>query len=217
MRCDHPVTEGIALRQVITALELERCGLQSIDVLARDFGLKRRGIRDFLKICAVFGICRRDPNSAVEWLGLDRSGALIDQIRAETEAEGGDLRGLGRIFDYSADPSLQRISCGIVKLFFYLGTPKLDVRKAGRLFAQGKTKYKTMLRKLYTVVAGLELAGVLSRTQVVSEVQLNAPLTLVDGRSQFSVPSILNSPDDAKRQHRFEMRRREFEKMCTET
>jgi hypothetical protein len=217
MRCDHPVTEGIALRKVITALEFERCGLQSIDVLARDFGLKRRGIHDFLTICAVFGICRRDLNSGVEWLGLDRSGAVIDQIRAEVEAEGGDSDGLCRIFDYSADPSLQRISCGIVKLFFYLGTPRLDVRKAGTLFAQGKTKYKTMLRKLYTVVAGLELAGVLTRTQVVSEVQLNAPLTLVHSPSQFSVPSILNSPDDAKRWHRFEMRRREFERMCTET
>jgi hypothetical protein len=217
MRGDRPVNEAVALRKAITALELRRCGLQSIDGLARDFGLKRRGIQDFLTICAVFGICRRDTNSTVEWLGLDRSGNVIDQIRSEVEADGGDCSGLGRIFDCSMDPSLQRISSGIVKLFFYLGTPRVDVRKAGTLFAQGKTKYKTIMRKLYTVVAGLELAGIVSRTQVVSEVKLNAPLTLMAGTSQFSVPSILNSPNEAHRQQRFEMRRREFDRLCTET
>jgi hypothetical protein len=161
-----------------------------------------------MNICSIFGICERTSDLRFEWHGLTRAVEVIDAFRREVEADG-DSPELLQLFDYSLNPSLQRISIAFVKLFFYLNTRSLDVRKVGRFFAQGKTKYKTIIRKLYTAVMIMEIAGILSRTSAVSEIHLNAPLWQTDKSPQFcGLPSILNSPEEVVRIQGFERRRR---------
>jgi hypothetical protein len=129
----------------------------------------------------------------------------------ESNTQATTLQGL---FNYSADPSLPKISTAVVKLFFYLSTKSLDLRKVGKLFAQGNTKYKTMVRKLYTVAAGLELAGIVRKTDVVSEIRLNAPLHLANTTGSMGLSFLLNSRKELENEVSYERRRKEFEEIC---
>jgi hypothetical protein len=120
------------------------------------------------------------------------------------------------MFNNSIDPSLQRLAVAIIKLFFYLRVKFLDLRKVGRLFSQRNTKYKTMLRKLYTVATGLELTGIIQKTRVVSEIQLVAPLEGDHDVIQLGLGSILNTKEELEEEHACARRRQEFEEVCTE-
>jgi hypothetical protein len=175
--------------------------------------MKRRGLYDFVSICAVFGICQRSSSNIIEWFGLDRASDAIDILRAEVHSDDRKttLRGL---FNYSADPSLPKISIAVVKLFFYMSVKSLDLRKVGKFFAQGNTKYKTMVRKLYTVAAGLEIAQIVRKTAVVSEIRLNAPLHLAGSDSQLGVAFVLNTRKELEDKVGYERRRKEFEDAC---
>jgi hypothetical protein len=113
------------------------------------------------------------------------------------------------------DPSLQRIGIALVKLFFFLGAKSLDVRKVAKLFAHGKTKYKTILRKLYTVVAALEIAGIIQRTAAVSSIELKAVVQRQrGGLNQLSVDELLNSPEEISMVQKYERRRKLLEEFA---
>jgi hypothetical protein len=215
--CRAPINESVVLRDIIRSLELSGHHTISIDDLSHTFVIKRRGLYEFVSICSVFGICRRYANSGIEWFGLCRAATALATIRAQTQAEP-DSQSLFPLFDYSTDSSLPRLSEAVVRLFFCVGTQSLDLRKVAKLFSQGKTKYKTMLRKLYTVVMGLELAGIISRTTVVSEIRLNAAVPPAEPQgSQFALASILNSKREVDTTIGTEKRRREYDQLTVES
>jgi hypothetical protein len=210
MNTSQPINEALALRAMVAELELNKCKMISSNELAQQFNVKRRTVHDFLSICSVYMICRRYPHRVIEWLGLDRSTAAANSIRSQALAEG-DKSDILTMFNYSSEPTLQHIASTFVKLFFYLNVKHLDVRRVAELFGQGKTKYKTMLRKLYTVVSGLEVAGIVRRTDVVSEIWVNVPLEAPSKSNQFTLISVLNSAEEFAQQRKYEARRKEFD------
>jgi hypothetical protein len=184
----------VILKEIVKKLELGDRRSVTVEELAQSHGIKRRGLYDFLSICSALGVCRRSVNNnVVEWLGLQQADWIIASLRNQASSDR-HFDDLFPLFDCSDDPSLHRITEAVLRLFFSLGIQLLDLRKVAKLFAQGKTKYKTMLRKLYTVVCGLELAAIVSRTDKVSEIRLNGAIPLRSPASQFSILSILNSP-----------------------
>jgi hypothetical protein len=211
-RPPSPVNEILVLRDVVRDLELHGPRLVTVEELSRSYGIKRRSLFDVISICAVFGICHRPQNNSIEWLGLGKSADALGRLReqAVAESDGCDLLCL---FDCSAEPSLPRIAQAVIRLFFCLAVRHLDLRKVAKLFGQGKTKYKTMLRKLYTVVQGLELAGIVTRTSVVSEIKLSVPLQGQSAFSQFALSSILNTEREANLAIGREKKRKEFDQI----
>jgi hypothetical protein len=209
------MNDSNALLRIFQHLEGLPRTLRSIDDLARDFGIRRRGLYDFISICSIFGMCKRTSNSHIEWLGASRSVPKVNMIRAEAQRrpEEGSITD---VFNYYLDASLPRIAVGLLKLFFYLGVKFLDLRQVGRLFAQKTTKYKTMLRKVYTVATGLEIVGIVRKTSAVSEIQLNVPLNSEDSDMALNVRDILNSREQVEREKLGEKRRRDFEVVCAE-
>jgi hypothetical protein len=101
----------------------------------------------------------------------------------------------------------------VIKLFFVLKVTSLDLRKIARLFAQNHIKYKTMLRKLYIVINGLEVAHLVRKTAAVSQIQLLVPLDVDNGPLQLKLCAILNSEEDLEEQRGCEIRRREFQEI----
>jgi hypothetical protein len=83
-----------------------------------------------------------------------------------------------------------------------------------RLFAQETIKYKTMLRKLYTAVSGLEIAGIIRRTMVVSEIQLIMDPRKDTGPASYSIHSVLNTEAELFLKQRFASNLKQFEKIC---
>jgi hypothetical protein len=209
------MNDSLALQRIFQHLESSPGAVRSLDDLAHDFGIRRRGLYDFIRICSVFGMCQRPANSYVEWTGSSRSAAHVNAIRADAQQEPSEAN-IKDVFNYDMDPSLQRIAVGLVKLFFYLCVKFLDLRQVSRMFAQRNTKYKTMLRKVYTVATGLEILGIVRKTNAVSEIQLIVPLDSEDSELGWNVSSILNSKEQIERQKVGEKRRRDFELTCAE-
>jgi hypothetical protein len=207
------INESLILKGFVQAMETHSAPLKSLETIALDFGIQRRSLYDFISICSVFGICQRTTGNTLEWFGLHRASPAVDAIRAEVDAQGDNLT-LHQLFNYAAEPSLPRIATAVVKLFFFLSVKFLDLRKVGKLFAQGQTKYKTMVRKLYTVASGLEHAGIVKKTTVVSEIQLNLPLKSPLPGNQLGLSYVLNSQTELHEQQRYERRRTEFEEFC---
>jgi hypothetical protein len=208
-------SENINLTRVIHHLELHPHSKSLIDGLAQKFSIKRRYLYDFLSICTTLGICRRLPGNTVEWLGLAQSTLMLQSIRLECRQEDRE-RDLKEIFNYSMDASLQRIAVAVIKLFYVLQVKYLDLRKVSRLFAQRNLKYKTMLRKLYTVTGGLELAQIIRRTATVSEIQLIVPLDMESDLTRLKLSGMLNTSEELEEQRMSEKRRTEFEQVCLE-
>jgi hypothetical protein len=208
-------SENINLTRVIRYLELHLHSKSSIDGLAQEFSIKRRCLYDFLSICSTLGICRRLPSNTVEWLGLTQSHPMLQSIRLECRQEDRD-RDLKEMFDYSLDASLQRIAVAVIKLFYVLRVKYLDLRKVSRLFAQRNLKYKTMLRKLYTVTGGLELAQIVRKTAMVSEIQLLVPLDIESDPTKLKLSGMLNTREELEEQRISDKRRVEFEQLCSE-
>jgi hypothetical protein len=202
--------QALAIRGLVYALENQHPPPISIEGLATQFGIRPRGLFDFVNICSVFGICRRDPNARLEWCGLQCAASAIDQFRYEVEMAG-DSPELIELFDYSLNPSLQRIAHALIKLFFYLNVKSLDIRKVGKIFAHQKTNNKTMLRKLYMVVEALEIVQIVRRTAVVSEIRLNAPLQLIVDSPQLTLGGLLNTPEELMRGQGYEKHRKILE------
>jgi hypothetical protein len=211
---DRPaaVNETPILRELVRQLELGHHPVMSVDEISRSYGVKRRTLYDFIGIFSVFGICRRSLNNSMEWLGLSHIVRSLDDIRHQVQADSGRST-LVSLFNYAANPSLSHISEAVVRLFFCLRLRYLDLRKVARLFAHGQAKYKTMLRKLYTVVCGLELAGIVSRTDIVSQIKLNVPLDDATG-APIGLAAILNTQEEIDCAIGIERRRKEFDQIA---
>jgi hypothetical protein len=117
---------------------------------------------------------------------------------------------VAQIFDCTTNSSIQYIGLSVIKLFLYLDTKFLDLRQVGKLFSNGKTKYKTMLRKLYTVASSLEIAGIISRTSSVAEIKLNFSAKDKPERSPMNVMSLLNTESELMNGQLYEARRKAF-------
>jgi hypothetical protein len=209
---ESPANESLVLRDIVRTLQADPGPIRSIDSLSTDFGVRKRALCDFISICAVFGICRRASNNTLEWYGLDHASHTVATIRTEARSSEGQTA-LKLLFNYSIEPSLSRIAVAVVKLFFFLCVQSLDLRRVGRLFAQKTIKDKTMIRKLYTVACGLEIAGIIRKTATVSEIQLVMPLRATDGACSMAIPCFLNTPTDLVEIALIEQRRKEFDEI----
>jgi hypothetical protein len=210
---DPPVViESAILKRILDYLESHLGVPVAVDDLARLHGLKRRCVHECVAVCSVFGICKKNPSGSVQWYGRQQATVSISRLRDEVIHEG-QTQPLQKIFDCSRDPSLPRIATSLVKLHIYLGTKFLDLRKVSRLFCSKTIKYKTMLRKLYTVASILVLVAVHRRTTAASEVQLTYPLRpIID--SSLGLEIMLNTKTELEEEQTCERRRKEFEEVC---
>jgi hypothetical protein len=209
---DPPVNEALVLRSIVTSLEVGTQRVYSVNVLATEFHVKKRGLYDLITICSPFGICSRLTNATIEWFGLDRAQGTIDELRMTVQTAGRKT-GLEAFFWDSPELSIPGIALAVVKLFFYLSVKSLDLRKVAKFFAQEPSKYKTMIRKMYTVAFGLELERIIRRTDVVSEIRFNWPIHAVPSSGLPGLSLMVNTANEVQDEQRYEQRRREFEEL----
>jgi hypothetical protein len=200
---------------IIHYLESHRHAIASIDTLAQEFCLKRRPLYEFITICCTFGICQRPSTDTVHWLGIERSRCLLDTFRKQAR-EGLSDDDFDEILTSSVGLSVSDIAIAIVRLFFLLHVQALDLRKVSRILANNKAKYKTVLRKVYTVAGGLEFAGIVRKTTVASEIQLQVPLDWSTAPAQMDLMAMLNSNQEMEEARIWARRRRAFDGACSE-
>ena len=202
-----PVNEMLALKVMVNEISKSKQKMFNLNDLCSTYGVKRRGFYDFLSIGSVFKICQRHTNDNFEWFGFKNTASELECIRHQVSSNPNIC--LKNFFDCSLNSSLQNIALSVVKLFYYLNQKTLDLRMVAKLFAQGPTKYKTMLRKLYTVAAGLELSEIVGKTNRVAEIQFLYPLQ-EKKLNPMDIMTMLNSKEDQALEGIFQKRREEF-------
>ena len=202
-----PVNEMVALKAMVKEISHSNTQVFNLNALCNTYGVKRRGFYDFLSIGTVFKICQRHSNDNFEWYGFQNTSHELELIKKQIHSN--PNISLKSFFDCSLNSSLQNIALSVVKLFYYLNQKTLDLRMVAKLFAQGPTKYKTMLRKLYTVAAGLELSEIIGKTNKVAEIKFLYPLQ--DKKpNPMDIMSMLNSKEDQIQEELYQRRRAEF-------
>ena len=205
-----PINEMVALKAMVKEISKSNSKIYNLNTLCTTYGVKRRGFYDFLSIGQVFNICQKHSNDNFEWFGFSNANSVLEKIKKE--ARNTVSVPIQAFFDCSLNSSIQNIAVSVVKLFFYLNQKTLDLRMIAKLFAQGSTKYKTMLRKLYTVAAGLELSEIIGKTNKVAEIRFLYPLQEVT-TNPLDIMSMLNSRDDQILEELFQQRRNEFNEL----
>jgi hypothetical protein len=203
------VNDAMILKLTTDKISQTKGRFFSINEVCASTFVKRRSLYDFLSIASIFGICRKLSKDSFEWNGLQHVQETIENLRQNLEVEA-RISNLNQIFDCTLNSSIQSIAMSVIKLFLYLDTRFLDLRQVGKLFSQGRAKYKTMLRKLYTVASSLEIAGIVSRTNSVAEIRLNYSAREPPQQSPMNVRSLLNTESELIDTQLYEARRKMF-------
>jgi hypothetical protein len=143
------------------------------DVVAR-FDVKRRLLYDFVICLNSLRLCRKVSTASIEWFGVKRLNDTVLRILEELREEITSHKTVKTIFctgRFDEDP-FENAAWNVIKMFLYLGTGKLDLRTVAALLTERDVKYKTMLRRLYTVASTLEGLDVIRKTEQTAEVEL---------------------------------------------
>ena len=195
-------------------LELDR---YNINGLCSKFKLKRRSLYDFVSICSVFGGCRKLSSDEFIWCGTKDLGKTLDRIKEEAQDQLNNFEKTNKnehshnsfieLFNCSKNSSLVHITRKILELFLLLNTKLLDLRQVASFFASGVMKYKTMLRKVYSVASAMETARVIARTSKVAEIRL-LPYQEVQNNSKLGIGAILNTKEELREANVYDQRKR---------
>lgn len=197
------------LRKTIKTISQSSKSVFGINEVCSEFGIKRRGLYDFLSVSAIFDVCKKTTNDEFLWIGLGGIEGKLKEIQGRLENDAKETSMLD-LFNCATNSSIQNVSICVIRLFLYLNVKCLDLREVGKLFCQKRCKYKTMLRKLYTVASSLEIAGIISRTVLVAEIKLNFGPEH-DEQSTMDVRSLLNSGTETNNGQNYVERRAAYE------
>lgn len=204
------INETMILKKVVYGIDSMHSCVYDLNKICLDNNIKRRGLYDFLSIASAFGICKKLSSDRFDWNGFTHLDRYIQNLAQQIECEA-RVRKMSDIFDCSSNASLQNIALNLIKLFHYLGVKYLDLRQVARLFAGKYAKYKTMLRKLYTISSSLEIAMIISKTTTSAEIKLNFSVKEPEYRGAMDIMSLLNTKKELETESVYEKRRKEFE------
>ncbi|OHT12227.1 hypothetical protein TRFO_18030 [Tritrichomonas foetus] len=179
----------------------------SLSKMCEKFNIKRRVLYDFISILFRFEICSKISSEHFFWFGLEKSKNAITALKKDVENKSDEE--LRADLNCVAEPSLPHIAVAIIQLFFYLNVKLIDLRQACCFLAVDQKKYKTLLRKLYTVSARLEVAKIIEKTTNIAEVRLiNFPET---PNKILSIEQMMNTNEELKAESIYSARRKEYE------
>lgn len=209
---ESPANETAALKHLIRSISAFPPKIYSTNELSQQYNCKRRGMFDFLCVGNIFQVCRKISNENFEWLGYHNVKNVLISI-AQSQDVHSKSSVIEDVFDCVNTSSLSNLAFCVVKLFFFLNTECLDIRQISKLFSRNGAKYKAMLRKLYTVITGLELCEIVSRTNNVAEIKFRYPLSSFYEKKDtnlLSINSMLNTTEDLEEENMFKARRSKF-------
>ena len=192
--------ETLKLKAAISKIDSGTNKIVNVNRISQEFNVKRRSLYDFLSVASLFGICTKTMNDTFFWNGFTHLQAKIQEIYDEFDSKNG-FKSVSQLFNINFSSSLQSLAFNIVILFHYQKVDTIDLREVAKLW-QGTGKYKTMLRKLYTVSACLEVARIIEKTNKVAEIMLSLRLnpsektqiSSIGHANPFPLPPIYSQP-----------------------
>ena len=202
------LSESMYLRAVCTEMEGQQGQSFFLPDLCKTHNVKRRALYDFISMMEKFGCCTRVTNEHFVWNGLKQATTAVSAIQKRCEDITCD-EAVRQSLACDKNTSLPHIGEVIVTLFFYLHVSTLNIRDICSFLTRNTGKYETILRKVYTVSARLEVAGLISRTQNNAEIKL-CTSTRARERKSLALADMINTKNELQMESVYAERRKAF-------
>ncbi|KAH0787756.1 transcription factor E2F7/8 [Histomonas meleagridis] len=170
--------------------------------ICETYSITRRVLYDFITILHALNVVDRMSNETFLWKGIKNQYQFVENIKNDPSLNSGCNF---KQFSCDQDSHLSQVVVRLIRLFYYLGTEILDIRKVSKLFIKGEVKRRTMLRKLYTISSSLNVVGLIERTDQPATIKICvSPLPLT------SIEILLNN-SHVRNEEIFVARRKAFE------
>ena len=192
--------------------------LNAISV-SEQFNISSRRVYDFFNVFTALGVCRNQFKGSIEWISVNKATETIIKNYQQLEFDS-DHKSIHQIFNPGPSPSLGVIASYFVSLFFYLDVDLLNIHKVSALFMTETSDRKSLERRLYLVLAILELVGIVYHSQRTGEYCIKLPIheivkeTIIKKQKKHSEPStvlsLMNNINDIYLNSIFAERRETF-------
>lgn len=136
---------------------------QNINVMdvSEKFRVQHRRVYDMFNMLTSLNICRMVERGHIQWLGVDRIYKTIANRYKEIEILS-LTKSSKEIFSLPQSPSLGSLATHFIALYPYLGVKKLNLNDVALIFHDESINIKTLERRMYFVLALLDILGLVS-------------------------------------------------------
>lgn len=178
----------------------------NISSICNSYGITRRIFYDFITIMTAIEIAKKINSEEFIWICVRNHISLIDKIKDEMKSENIKID----IFNCENDGKLSEVTIKLIKLFYFLGTDTIDIKKVSKLFVSGIVKRKTMIRKLYTITTSLEIIGLICKMNKPGIFKISIGPTFIT-----DLESLLNHITTIKNEERYIIRRQLYDDLTS--
>ena len=143
--------------------------------VSEQFNISSRRVYDFFNVFTALGVCRNQFKGSIEWISINKATDTIIKNYQQLEFDS-DSKSIKELFNPGPSPSLGVIASYFISLFFYLDVELLNIHKVSALFMTETSDRKSLERRLYLVLAILELVGIVYHSQRTGEYCIKLPV-----------------------------------------
>ena len=177
-----------ATLQFIRDCEKQPFGSYDIRSTSERLGFKQRRFYDVVNVFETIGCCPKIDNDSFIWIGFSETKDSIERMCKEKKVFDRH-KTLDEIFNYPGCISVQKITEELLLLFIALETRKINIIDVSYYLSRKNDREKTTRCKLYQVAVILELAGIIRKTEKISEFEINEKY-FIEASKRFN-----NDPD----------------------
>ena len=196
----------------------------NVITVSEQFNISSRRVYDFFNVFTALGVCKNQYKGSIEWISIKKVTETIIMNYKKIEQES-DFKTIKDLFNPGPSPSLGVIAMYFISLFFYLDIEILNIHKVSALFMAEKSDRKSLERRLYLVLAILELAGLVYHSQKTGEYCIKLPVheivkqTLENKKNNHTygntVLSLMSTVSDSFIRSTFSSRRKIFDQISS--
>jgi hypothetical protein len=144
--------------------------------VSRETGVPHRRVYDFFNLLGALGVCEVIHRGRIAWVGLTQMKIFLRNAYAQLEVAS-LTHGLEELFRVGPSPTLGLLATRFFCMFLYLGVDILSIKHVAVVFCGHQSDFRSIERRLYLVLAFLDVLGVISRTGKTSEYALATDCT----------------------------------------
>ena len=191
----------LSTQRLIRFCTSEKSNSYNLVKLCSKLGFHQRRFYDVINVLHTIGYCTKLDNVSIKWNGLQNVKQTIKNMMYSHQLSEQNTK-IDVLIPGEGSLSISQITESFLMCFIALGQQYLDIKDISYFLSIKSGRMKTTLCKLYQIAQILEVAGIISKTQTVSQLKLNDPyfinistyFTEVEELSPVSIKSLLNRP-----------------------
>lgn len=191
----------LSTQRLIKFCTTEKSSSYNLVKLCSKLGFHQRRFYDVINVLHTIGYCTKLDNVSIKWNGLQNVKHTIKMMMFSHKLSDNHTR-IELLVPGDGSITISQITESFLMCFIALGQQYLDIKDISYFLSLNSGRMKTTLCKLYQIAQILEVAGIISKTQTVSQLKLNDPYFVnvahyfpkEDDSTPLSLNMLLNRP-----------------------